>query len=996
MRAFWNLLVEERDAVTEMPARRRALDTGNDTGYGTDRRPGGYLTDIDAFDAAFFGISPHEAPRLDPQHRLLLETAWEALEDAGIPAERLAGSNTAVYSSSLLTGYWDLLRRAGIRDLHATMGTGPWEVAAGRIAYHLDLRGPCMGIEASCATSLLAVHLACKALRYGETDLAIVGGANVLLGGDQFDALAGAGVLSAAGRCRFGDTRADGYVRSEGAVTLVLKPLATALRDGDRVYATILGSAATNDGRSGGTPTSPGLESQEAMLRLAYQDAGITPGEVDYVEAHGPGTPVGDRIELSALDRVLGDGRTGDRCLVGSVKSNLGHTEVAAGLVGLLKAVLAVHHRYIPPPLHVEQPNSLLYAQDRAVELARRGRPWPERDRPALAGVSAFGLTGTNAHVVVSGAPARTVAAPAVRPSAYLLPLSARDPGALRELAGRWAAWLSRGVASTDLLDLCRSAGTRRTHHEHRLAVSGADRLELAGALRALAAGERPDQAHGGDRRTTGAPRVAFVFPGQGSQWVGMARQLLAESPVFAARLAECSRAVEAELGWSPLLRVNGAAELSTVDEIQPALWAIQVALAAVWRDWGIEPDLVIGHSFGEIAAAVTAGALTVAQGAAVVCRRSRLVRESATAGAMWAVALGEQAAREAIGEHAGEVSVAVVNSAHSTVLSGDPAALTRVVEPLHRRGVFCRQVQVDYASHAPQVDGLRAGLLDALTGLAPGEARVAMYSTALDRPVRGTELDAAYWVENLRRPVGFAAAVGAALADRPDTLFVEVSPHPLLRSALEDGIEERGAPASVIGSLHRGRPELASLLAGLGTAYALGCAPDWSRVYPGGRYVPLPGYPWQRKRYWVEPVVEAPACAAPEVAGGMAQIPAQIPAQHRPDGPPPRPADTGPDSPPVTASVEVLTRYLVSRAAAVLALPTDELDPDVSLTMVGLDSLLAVRLRDRISAELKVPVPIRDLLHAGSMTELATQLRHRALAQSTVVTLAPASRDAG
>ncbi|MER6944262.1 type I polyketide synthase [Nonomuraea sp. NPDC000554] len=1044
---FWDVLSHGRDAIGTIP--RERFDVVTEHG----RRPdvltgaGGYLDDIAGFDARFFGVSPFEAVRMDPQQRVLLEVTWEALDDAGIPGESLAGSDTGVYTSLLSSGYWDVLRRAGMYDMHAALGAAVNGIFPGRISTLLDLRGPSMGVEAACATSLLAVHVACRALWSGEIGLAIVGGANLQIVPDLYFALADAGVLSSSGRCLFGDVAGDGYVRSEGVVSMVLKPLSRALDDGDRVYATILGSSVTHDGRTGGSLVAPGLEGHETMLRSAYRDAGVSPCDVDYVEAHGPGTRVGDPTELAALDLVLREGRPADRpCLIGSVKSNIGHTEFVAGLAGLLKTALAVRNRTVPATLHVTEPHAVLRAQDPAVQLALCTQDWPSRGTPALAGVSSFGMSGTNIHLVLSEAPRPTPhtvsrlapdtatrlapdtatrpapaaafpstlgplsdAAPvspvaagvlpspslplqrrsahvggvlgvggahgAEKPDAeeahgagkpdakpvYVLPVSARDPQALRELA---VAYADRLDAGTDVDDLCFSAGARTSQRDRRLAAIGADAASLAAALRAFGESGRDDGRTlvAGEHRVTRKPRVVFVFPGQGAQWEGMGRDLLARDPAFARRLRACARAVKAELGWSPLDVLLGRRKMSRVDEIQPTLWAMQVALAAAWRERGIEPDLLIGHSMGEIAAAVTAGALSVEDGAAVVCRRSTLLWEPRTSGAMWAVGLGEDDAQEAIGEHAGSVCVGVVNSRHATVLSGDPAALGQVVERLRLRGVFCRQVNVDYASHSPQVEPLRTALLDELPELRPTAGDIPMHSSALDRIVDGGELDAGYWFDNLRLPVRFAAAAQAALADGP-AVFVEISPHPLLQSALEDEIEASGVRGAVVPSLQRDEPEAEALAAALARAYVLGCRPGWERMHPDGRYVPLPAYPWQHRRFW--PDAGKSVLSVQGVLGGEAPVPEPATGVARLDL--------------ASLSETELAGFVAGMAAQVLAVPGHEIGIDVPLTLLGLDSVLATRFRDRMRRDMGVDVPIRDLLGPSTLLDLATGLRSAA-----------------
>ena len=878
--AFWQALRDGVDAVCEVPPER--WDRGIVPGDRPEVRWGSFLRAVDRFDAEFFGMSPREARKLDPQHRLLLETTWEALEDAGARPDRLMGSRTGVFVG---VGTVDYLHQVVLRgpervDVYDILGT-LISTAAGRISYTFGFQGPCMTVDTACSSSAVNVHLACQSLRQGECDLAVAGAANVLISPVSVALALALQALSPDGRCKTFDASANGYVRGEGAGMVALKRLTDAQRDGDRIWALIRGSAVNQDGRSKGLTAPNGL-AQQAVLREALQRAGVDPSRVGYVEAHGTGTTTGDPIEIASLKAVLGAPRAdGSSCAIASVKTNIGHLEAAAGIAGLIKTALIVKHGIVPRHLHFRALHPKISLDGTPFYIPAEERPWPAQGSPRIAGVNSFGVSGTNAHIVLEEAPSAAASAEPEAPRGtaplVLLPLSAKNPEALTALARSYEALLTkeppdRGV---QLYDIVCATSLRRSHHDERLAVVGRTREEIAGILGAWSRGEAPAGASRGTVEFMSRPKVVLVFPGQGSQWVGMGQQLLKEEPVFRAALEACDAAIARESGFSVLAELEtdeAQSRLSDIDVVQPLLFAIEVALAALWRSWGVVPDAVVGHSMGEVAAAHVAGALGLADAAQIICRRSRLLRRLRGRGAMALVELPFAQAVQALAGVDDRLSVAVSNGPRSTVLSGDPQAMDEVLARLSSEGIFCRRVKVDVASHSPQMDVLRDDLRAALGGLTPTKANVPMCSTVTGEMLGGEELVDTYWVDNLRAPVLFAQAV-TKLMEQGHTLFVEVSPHPILLPAIEENLRESGREGAALPSLRRHADEQRSLLESLGALYAQGCNIDLQRLYPRpGRWVQLPTYPWQRKRYWSDgertPVGRSQASAVPEEGG--------------------------------------------------------------------------------------------------------------------------------
>jgi myxalamid-type polyketide synthase MxaE and MxaD len=862
---FWQSLVDGVDAITEIPSSRFPASVLYDPRPAIpgriSTRWGGILEGIDLFDAEFFGISPREAAWLDPQQRLLLETTWEALETAGQVPARLRGSNTGVFVGMWLNEYESRMFRDLPRiDFYMTTGTGRY-AASGRLSNLFGWHGPSLTVDCACSSSLVALHLACRSLRSGECDLAVAGAANVLLEPNITVAYSQSRMMAPDGRCKFGDARANGYVRSEGAGVLVLKRLSRALAEGDPIVSLILGSAVNNDGASGGSFGTPGKDGQIDLLHKAWHDAGITSADIDYVEAHGTGTRAGDPVEIAAIAAALGDGRPPDqRVLIGSVKTNIGHTESAAGVAGVIKTALALQHNVIPRNLHFETPNPDIPWDRLPVEIPREARQWPDRGRPGIAGVSSFGISGTNAHVVLQRyepQPMAAISGSAASARQELVVLSARSQEALRDLATRWLQWLGGPGGTVSVHDIGFTSALRRDHHEYRLAIVAETVQEVRERLSAFLAAEPSRGVAHGKREANGPLKAVFACPGQGSQWVGMGRRLYEQEPVFRQTVNRCDESIARLAGGSLRETIFARSDAAWLDEIavvQPALFAMQIALADLWRSWGVEPAAVVGHSMGEVAAAFICGALELDAAVRVICARSRLMKRMSGRGAMALVELSLQDAQHALSAYEGRVSVAVNNSRSSTVISGDPQAIEEILAELETKEIFCRRIKVDVASHSPQMESVKGELVASLGALNARPAQLPMVSTVTGDFVCGDELDPEYWGRNLREPVLFASAVDRLSRDGY-RVFLELSPHPVITTAIQQQLGGDSPAASAWPSLRREEDDRFVMLETLAGLYSMGFDPDWTRLFPANRpVVALPVYPWQRERHWYDP----------------------------------------------------------------------------------------------------------------------------------------------
>ena len=853
--SLWRALVAGRDGIRDVPPSRwdaaAWFDPDPDRPGKMWTRAGGFLDDVDLFDAALFGIAPREAATMDPQQRIFLEVAWAALEDAGISPDRLDGSATGVFAGVANADYLRLLfsDRPGI-DAYAGSGGSP-SLVAGRLSYLLGLTGPSLVVDTACSSSLVAVHLAVQSLRSGECDLALAGGVNVILGPEAHIAFTKARMMAPDGRCKTFDAAADGYGRGEGAGVVVLRRLTDAVTAGDRILAVIRGSAVNQDGRSGGL-TAPNGTAQQAVVRSALRAAALQPVDIDYVEAHGTGTSLGDPIELHALGAVLGEGRPAARpLLVGSCKTNFGHLEAAAGIVGLLKTVLSVQHGQVLPHLHFVTPNPLVEWSRLPIRIPTTAGAWPSRDAPRRAGVSAFGFSGTNAHVVIEEAPSDATPRPTTERPRHVLVLSAPVETGLRELAARYATHLDETVDA--MTDLCATASTGRAHFSRRLAVTGTTAADLRSGLLAYLSGASAPNLACSDPARPQRPVVAFAFTGQGSQYVGMARRLSATSPVFRRALDECAALLDplVPMPLADLLQESEAARaaLATTECAQPTLVALGYALSAMWRHWGIEPAVVFGHSVGEITAAIVAGALSLRDGLTLVATRGRLMQRLQGGGMM--AAFGPRDRVEALVASTG-VDIAAINGPEHVVVSGALPALADAAGVLEAHGVRTKSLAVSHAFHSRLMDPALDAFEQAIGTLSFEEPRITLISNVTGEAFGSGEAPTAdYWRRHLRQPVAFDAALGSAVG-LGVTHLLELGPRPVLLGIAAQTLPD--APFRLMPSLRVGEDDWAVVLDSLARLYADGADVQWPHYEEDAshRRVALPLYPFQRRRHWL------------------------------------------------------------------------------------------------------------------------------------------------
>jgi acyl transferase domain-containing protein/surfactin synthase thioesterase subunit len=952
---FWDLLQNGKSAVKEVPPERWNIDDYYDPEPGKpgkiNTKNAGFMDDIDKFDNLFFGISHREALFMDPVHRLLLEVSYEAIENAGIDTSEMSNTLTSMFvgfgEPSEYGARHILSGNASNIDQYSLTGH-MFTAATGRVSYLLGLNGPSVGLGTGCSSSLVSIHMACTSLRTGESDMSLAGGVSLIINPSTFVALSSMNALSEEGICRTFDASANGYGRGEGVGILLLKRYSDAVRDKDQIWGVIRGSAINQDGASNGF-TAPNGAAQEVVIRAALKNAGLKPEDIDYVEAHGTGTKIGDPIELEALNNAYARHKDKNHPLyVGSVKTNFGHTEGAAGVTGVIKTILALKNKVIPPHLNFKDPNPYLDWEDMNISVPTSLIPWEKDVRRA--GVSAFGVSGTNAHVILEEAlPEES----ALNERKYqsnvgsdLLVFSAKSKQALHEYTKKYSSFLKEMMAqgNTTLSEICANAALRKNHMPYKYAISADSfdmMLEKLGAANELGIDEIENQV---ERK-----KVAFVFPGQGSQWVGMGRDMMQKDADFRKDIETFETIFAEFVDWSLTDILNGENEalFNEIDVIQPTLFAIEVAIARKWERLGIKPDGVIGHSMGEIAAACVAGILTMEDASRIICSRSILMKKLSGKGAMLAT---ELTVKEATGWIEGKedlISLAVSNSRQFSVLSGEVQAIHALKEELDAHDVFCRLIKVDVPSHSPFVNSITDLLMHDLEGIQPVATEIPFYSTVQEDEVTGVTLTPDYWVKNLRNPVLFYTTMKKML-DVDFDVFIEMSPHPVLVTPSEQIIEETGKTAFSIPSLRREEPELITFLQNLSGLYRIGFPLDFEKLYtPDMKRISLPLYPWDHNSFWLDEIQNNAAINHTVTEVSEHEDEDVIQKIHQLES--------------REEQLLLLRSYLKRVFVSVTGIPASNLKNSTRFKMIGIDSMMIVQLRKAISRDIHVTIQIKE-----------------------------------
>jgi acyl transferase domain-containing protein/surfactin synthase thioesterase subunit len=855
---FWELLKNKKSTISEISKERwdasKYYDLDPNAERKTYQKQASLLSNIHDFDPLFFNISPAEATEMSPSQKLMLELAWEAMESSSISYTKLKGGKIAVYVGSIWSDFEHYRKAKNARaTLHSAVGMSA-NVIANRVSFTFGFTGPSMVIDTGCSASLVALHLACQSIYSGESEMAIVGGINHIMDPDKYIELTKFGGLSKKGMCSTFDENADGFVRGEGGGALLLKRLSEAERDGDKIFALIRGTAVNNNGFNDTLPATS-VSGQLALLETAYHNAGIEPHEVHYMEAHGTGTKLGDPNEAGAIGEFFRRGRGQNKLRVGSIKTNIGHTEATAGIAGLIKVALSMKNQLLAPNLNFKKPSSSIPFEELKIEVQDELTPWPRLGHETLkAGVNSFGWGGTNAHAVLEEYVSSNRQPLPADYAGFTLPISAKSSPAVKEYAKAYVDLL-KNTDAVSIQSATVAASLLKPDFDHRVMFSSTSAEGLINTLQEFASSDVEIEAF---TSLTNHHKAVFVFPGQGAQWLGMGKDLFLKEKVFRDTIVACDKAFQPFTDWSLIDQLHAKEESSRLNEInviQPAICAVQIALAKLWISWGVKPHAVVGHSMGEVAAAHIAGILTLEDAAKVICTRSKLMKTmSGKGGAMAVTELNLQEAEKVCSQYGCKVSVAVNNSYKSTVLAGDKECIDAILLDLEKKGLFCRLIKVDVASHSPQMDPIKEDLRLALQSLAPQRAEIAFISTVRSKFMSGAEMNADYWVDNLRGTVQFASAIGALLKE-DHFVFVEANPHPALVNVVNDCAEFNKQKVVAVASTYREKPEWESMQSNLTELFTKGYSIDWTRYYDTevAPHVSLPCYPYQREKYEVE-----------------------------------------------------------------------------------------------------------------------------------------------
>ena len=1027
--AFWQLLSNGVDAISEVPAERWNIDELYDpepvTPGKMNTRWGGFLEQVDGFDPLFFNISPREAERIDPQQRLFLEVAWEALENAGVAADKLAGSLTGVFAAMAVVNYDQLLYKnvADLERISPYDGIGTTlSLASSRLSYLLDLKGPSLAVETACSSSLVAVHLACQSLRSHETNLSIVGGVNLILTPELNIVFSQARMMSPEGRCKTFDADADGYVRGEGCGVVILKRLQDAIADGDNILAVIKGSAVNQDGTSNGI-TAPNGPSQQAVIRQALANAGVKPVEISYVETHGTGTPLGDPIEVNSLKRVLMTDRTCDRpCYLGSVKTNIGHLESAAGIAGLIKVILALQHREIPANLHLNKLNPYIRLKKTSLKIPTEKQPWEAKEGKRIAGISSFGFGGTNAHLVVSDLvladEERRRGEEDLIPPLHLLTLSAKSDRALVELAQRYSNFID-SQPEVPLADICYTAHTGRAHFERRLTAIASSTTNLKQSLQTFVRGEETPKITTGCLNVGNPPQIAFLFTGQGSQYLGMGRELYQTQPTFRQALDRCGEILNSYLDI-PLLEIIHTSTFNLIDQTQytqPAIFAVEYALAKLWQSWGIQPSVVMGHSVGEYVAACIAGVFSLEDGLKLIAERGRLMQSLPQDGAMVSLLAEPERVIQAIapynGKVNGKVAIAAYNGAKSTVISGEREAVKDVALKLESQGVKTKYLQVSHGFHSPLMQPILENFARVAQTINYSLPQIPFISNLTGELASDEVTTAEYWCDHILQPVRFAEGI-KTLSQQPPQILLEIGTKPILLGMARLSLADREADYSFLPSLRPSKSDWQQMLESLGELYLVGANIDWQSFETDDlprRKRELPTYPFQRQSYWVKPIRKRTAsygnsllCLLErgEISGVTSQLTktADLSAQEQkllpkllnlltePNTTEPSPTPTSTEiaaddwqsecdrllSAPSNERKALLKEYFARLLARTMKIAPSDLDWQQRLSNLGMDSLMGTELRRQLETQLAISVPV-EFLAELNLTQFLEQL---------------------